>query len=326
MPRASDRDRGCRLQQHGKAQQHAAIQVEGEGHRRPANDGAVALAHEPNVAGRAVDLHPPPGHLGTGVGAGEQAQRTSRLLALAAPGQPRLVAGAHPGLYGGVGRRCQARRDATPVDVAHETEQARPARLGVVLLDRVLDDGLDRGRQAPCAGSWTAWQERPHVGSGRLRLAQELPHPALPDAQLGSDPIHFGHRPVRVGGKLLKCVAPLARHSPIGLAVAQLVQQVPRRGLIWKGDAHRIGRDHLAIVAPQQHGIGAERPFKAPTPAGVFHHGSGDETLLHSPPALAAEATLTLPPVRQERLRAGLVSLPTAPSQLSVPGRAQPRG
>jgi hypothetical protein len=57
-----------------------------------ADDRALLLANQTDVARRAVDLDPFPGRVGTGMGPGQQGQRSGFARSLAAADQPDLIA------------------------------------------------------------------------------------------------------------------------------------------------------------------------------------------------------------------------------------------
>src|SRR5271166_7084442 len=133
------------LQRNRKAENGPAVDIDGEGDVWPADDGPVMLARQADVARRAVDLHTCPGRRGTRIRASEQSEGAGLAPSLAAPRQPELITGAHTRADRFATRCRKAGGLAAPGDLAGQTLQAGSCALGVVLIDRLLDDGFRPG-------------------------------------------------------------------------------------------------------------------------------------------------------------------------------------
>lgn len=166
-----------------EAQDDAAIQVDGEGDVRPADDRALVLADKADIARCAVDLHSFPGCRRTRMRPREQAERARLCRSLPPPDQPRLVAGTHPrfnGFGGGWGEACSR---AAAGDLVHQALQAGTGAFGVVLVDGLLDHRLAAGNQPLCTGSAAYRQEMGNLIAVVSDTAQQTPYPARGEAE-----------------------------------------------------------------------------------------------------------------------------------------------
>ena len=207
-----------------EAKHDAAVQIDREGHRWPADDGPVGLAHQPDVARRAVGLDPLPGCSGTGMRAGQQAQRACGFRALAPAHQPGLVAVAHAGRDSAIRRRSCSRDLAAFGYLPVQSRDARAVGLGVMLVDRLRDDRLNAGTEPLRPWRALSRQEGCDIAVARRRLPQQRPYTPALDPEFLCDGVHIGPAAGGPAGQRREKIAPARGLGPLRVAETSLVR------------------------------------------------------------------------------------------------------
>lgn len=278
-----DRQRRGGLERDREAEDHATEDVDREGHGRAADHGPVVLADETDVAGRAVDLHKLPWRRRGGMCAGQQAQGSCCDRSLSPAGQPGLIGGLDPRLYGAVGRLSQTGDATAFADFFGQTAEARAVCLGVVLLDAVRDDRLDRGIQALGAELASGGQERLDPEAG-LRLPKQREDVPPLQTEFFRNLIDVDAATAWKAGETRQQIEPSGGFGPLGIGVMELVLRIPRqaeRDVVGKADLCRVHRYQLTRLVAQKHSIRTERALDTPTAAGMLHRDPGNDALLH---------------------------------------------